>query len=115
MSVVTATTTTTATNSWRHTGGHALVTAASSASLVHIGPNKPMVPTATRALAAPALHSRRQHIGQPLGRRAASIGRTDFDEVWDGGHREVLGWLVRDTPRRRRSLSWRGSVGEGGR
>jgi hypothetical protein len=30
------------------------------------GPNKPMVRTATRALAEPALPSRRRHIGQPL-------------------------------------------------
>jgi len=29
-------------------------------------PNKPMVPTATRALAEPALPSGRRHIGQPL-------------------------------------------------
>lgn len=31
--------------------------------------NKPMVPTATRALAEPARRSRRRHIGQPLGVR----------------------------------------------
>jgi hypothetical protein len=31
-------------------------------------PNKPMVPTAPTALAEPTLHSRRRHIGQPLGR-----------------------------------------------
>ena len=31
-------------------------------------PNKPMVRTATRALAEPARRSRQRHIGQPLGR-----------------------------------------------
>jgi hypothetical protein len=30
-------------------------------------PNKPMVPTATRALAEPALLSGRRHIGEPMG------------------------------------------------
>jgi hypothetical protein len=30
-------------------------------------PNKPMVRTATRALAEPARRSRQRHIGQPLG------------------------------------------------
>ena len=35
--------------------------------VVVLMPNKPMVPTATCALANPALPSGRRHIGQPLG------------------------------------------------
>lgn len=48
-------------------------------------PNKPMVPTATRAPAERALPSGRRHIGQPLGGTGSGTPR---EQTYDGRQRE---------------------------
>jgi hypothetical protein len=48
--------------------------------------NKPMVPTATRALAEPARRARRRHIGQPLGSDRRSPVRPRIDGGGTSGY-----------------------------
>jgi hypothetical protein len=63
------TTTATNTSSEQRASARARVASVSPESIAVFAPNKPMVPTATAALAEPALPSWRRHIGQPLERK----------------------------------------------